>query len=316
MHKIHTSLPGVINAVQAAQSGSFSAAAKVLGVTPAAVSKNVAALEVSLGIRLFNRTTRKLALTEEGKIFVAQARSALHLLDDAADTATHKQAPHGTVRVNCSVGFGRQYVLPSLPGFFAAHPKVQIDLALDDHAVDLVGEGFDIGIRGGSQPPEGMVSRKICTVGSVLVATPRYLKQRGTPLIPTDLVNHSLLRIKFLSGRVYPWLFKGKAQGQADSLQLDSQVKLLISDPQMILDAALLHMGIARLGRHHAHAALQSGALVELLADHQLPSEATMSLFYPHRAGLAPRVKVFVSYLMDWFEREESLNVHSKGRKR
>ncbi len=294
MKQLQTSLPGLISAVQAADSGSFTAAAKVLDLTPAAVSKNVAALEALLQVRLFNRTTRQLSLTEEGKAFIAQTREGLQALEAASVTATQGLKPQGLVRINSSVGFGRRYVLPLLPAFYAQYPQVQVELSLNDQNVDLVKDGFDMGIRGGSQPPEGMVARKICSLKSVLVATPQYLKARGSPKHYSDLAGHDLLRVKFLSGRLSPWLFKDKGKVVA----FEGQAKLLISDPEVILDAALLHMGIARMGRHHAFEALQSGQLIEVLPRQHESGDASMAMFYPHRAGLAPRVRVLVDFLL------------------
>jgi DNA-binding transcriptional LysR family regulator len=303
MKQLQTTLPGLVSAVQAADSGSFSAAAKVLDLTPAAVSKNVAALEALLKVRLFNRTTRQLSLTEEGKAFIAQTREGLGALEAASLAATQGLKPQGLVRINCAVGFGRRYVLPLLPAFYAQYPQVQVELSLNDQTVDLVKDGFDVGIRGGSQPPEGMVARKICKLESVLVATPRYLKVRGTPKHYAELVEHDLLRVRFLSGRLSPWLFKDKGKVVA----FEGPAKLLISDPEVILDAALLHMGIALMGRHHAFDALQRGDLVEVLARQHESGEAAMAMFYPHRAGLAPRVRVLVDFLMAQFEQHAAL---------
>jgi DNA-binding transcriptional LysR family regulator len=307
MKQLQTTLPGLISAVQAADSGSFTAAAKVLNLTPAAVSKNVATLETILQVRLFNRTTRQLSLTEEGKTFIAQTRVGLDALEAAGLQATQGLKPQGLVRVNCPVGFGRCYVLSALPAFYALFPDVQIELNLNDQAVDLVGEGFDVGIRGGSQPPEGMIARKICEIPSVLVATPKYLKLRGTPKHYSELADHDLLKVKFLNGRMLPWTFREKINGREKLVSYEGLAKLLISDPEVILDAALMHMGIARLGRHHAHAALQRGDLVEVLSRQQVANEASMAIFYPHRAGLAPRVRVFVDFLLAQFAKDESL---------
>jgi DNA-binding transcriptional LysR family regulator len=316
---LHTKLSEVLAAVQTADSGSFSAAAKVLDLTPAAVSKNVASLESALHVRLFNRTTRTLSLTAEGKGFVEQARVGLRALENAAAFATQGLAPAGVVRVNCAVGFGRRYVLPALPAFFRRFPEVQVDLSLADHAVDLVSQGFDIGIRGGSQPPEGMVARKICDVDSVLIATPRYLREHGVPKVPNDLVSHTLLRVRFLNGRMYPWTFKvSRSDAQQaieamDASHLESRTQLWLSDPEIMLDAVLLHMGIARMGRHHAHAALARGEVVEVLRDSYAPGSASMTMFYPHRAGLAPRVRVLVDYLLNVFGEDPSLRPAKKN---
>jgi DNA-binding transcriptional LysR family regulator len=303
MHHLQTTLPGLISAVQAADSGSFTAAAKVLDLTPAAVSKNVAALEARLKVRLFNRTTRQLSPTEEGKHFIAQTREGLQMLEAASLSATKGLAPQGLVRLSCGVGFGRRYVLPLLPAFYVVHPQVQVELSLNDQAVDLVRDGFDIGIRGGSEPPEGMVARRICALRSVLVASPSYLKLRGVPKHYSELAHHDLLRVKFLSGRITPWLFKDNGKVVA----FEGKAKLLLSDPEVILDAALLHLGIARMGRHHAHEALQRGDLVEILPRQHVPGDASMAMFYPHRSGLAPRVRVLVDFLMTHLVKDKAL---------
>jgi DNA-binding transcriptional LysR family regulator len=138
MKQLQTTLPDLISAVQAADSGSFSAAAKVLNLTPAAVSKNVATLEGILQLRLFNRTTRQLSLTEKGRAFIEQTRMGLDALEAASMQATQRLKPQGWVRVNCAVGFGRRYVLPALPAFYAEYPEVQIELSLNGRfAFDL-----------------------------------------------------------------------------------------------------------------------------------------------------------------------------------
>jgi DNA-binding transcriptional LysR family regulator len=301
MKHLQTTLPGLISAIQSADSGSFSAAANVLGLTPAAVSKNVAALEAHLKVRLFNRTTRRLALTEEGRAFVAQARIGVQALEEANSVATQGAQPEGLVRINCAVGFGRRYVLPLLPAFFKAFPQVRVELNLNDNQVDLVQGGFDVGIRGGSQPPEGMVARKICNIPAVLVATPHYLRTYGIPQTPSDLAQHQLIRVKFLNGRMPPWSFKGSSKVHGISA-VDAPAQLLLSDPEIVLDAALLHIGIARLGRHHASEALARGDLVEVLPKLHVAGDASMALFYPHRAGLAPRVRVLVDFLLVSFK--------------
>jgi DNA-binding transcriptional LysR family regulator len=303
MKHLSARVPGLIAAVQVAQSGSFSSAAKALDLTPAAVSKNVASLEAQLGVRLFNRTTRQLSLTEEGRTFVMHAREGIERLDSAARLATQRTRPSGLVRMNCPVSFGRRYVMPLLPAFYDQYPDVQIELCLNDQQVDLVREGFDLGIRGGRQPPEGMVARKICDIPATLVATPKYLKTRGIPKHYSDLERHDLLRLKFVNGHMNPWLFKDK--DRVVTFQ-GGHVKLLISDPEAILDAALLHLGIARIGRYHAHAALARGQLVEVLTRTHVAGDASIAMFYPHREGLAPRVRVWLDFLLEKFKNEPS----------
>jgi DNA-binding transcriptional LysR family regulator len=311
MNPLQTSLPGVIAAVQAAQSGSFSAAAQALSLTPAAVSKAVATLEHSLGVRLFNRTTRSLKPTEEGLAFLSLARTGLDALAQATLQASRTQTPQGLVRVSCSSGFGRRHVLPLLPGFFDQHRQISVELSLNDATVDLVGGGFDVGIRGGSEPPEGMVARAICKIAPVLVATPQYLAARGTPRHHRELAQHDLLRVRFLSGRVAPWLFKDSVPGAArqhQTIAVEQAAKLWLSDPESVLGAVLLHLGIGRIARHHAADAMASGELLELLPRQCVGSDSQMTIFYPHRQGLAPRVRVLVDYLLQCWQQDQLLH--------
>jgi DNA-binding transcriptional LysR family regulator len=307
MFSLQSSLPGLIGAVHTADAGSFTAAAKVLGLSPAAVSKNVATLEAQLGVRIFNRTTRRLSLTEEGTALVREARGGLAVIASAFDSASAGQQAKGLVRVNCPVGFGRRYVVPKLAKFYAAFPLIQLELNLDDRATDLVGGGFDIGIRGGSQPPEGMVARKICNLTAVLVATPKYLKQRGTPRTPADLMQHDLLRIKFLSGKVRPWVFKDRQRSTVTNTDIEIRTCLWLSDPDIMLDAILQNLGIGAIGYYHAQDALARGTLVQVLHSTFVGGNAEMSMFYPHRTGLAPRVRAFIDFMLAEFRSEPSL---------
>jgi DNA-binding transcriptional LysR family regulator len=313
MKQLQAALPGLISAIQTAEMGSFSAAANSLGLTPAAVSKSVAALEAQLKVRLFNRTTRRVSLTEEGLVLVAQARVGIRALEDARELAMQGTQPMGLVRVSCAAGFGRRYVLPVLPAFFDAHPQVHVELSLNDQQVDLVQGGFDVGIRGGGQPPQGMVARKICDMPAVLVASPRYLRANGTPKSLDELAQHRLIRLRFLNGKTQPWPFRGPGAKRAAPVQaFDAPARLLLSDPEAVMEAALLHLGVARTGLHHAHAALQRGELVEVLPKLNVgDTGASLALFYPHRAGLAPRVRVLVDFLLRSFSEQPGLNVKS-----
>jgi DNA-binding transcriptional LysR family regulator len=299
-------LEGIVSAVQTAASGSFSAAARVLGLTPAAVSKNVAALEGTLGVRLFNRSTRSLALTEEGRRFVEQARKGLDALQAAADGLRSRQAaPQGLVRVSVGAGFGRRHVLPHLPAFAARYPQVTVELNLADRTVDLLREGFDIGIRGGAAPPPGMVARRICDIPMVLVASPAYLQAHGMPQRVDDLARHVAIGARFQSGQYGHWEF---GQGR-QRLSFVPPARLWLSDPEAVFEAALMGAGIAQVGLYHAWAHLQRGELVALLQGVHAPGERTMAMFYPHRAGLAPRVRVLADFLLERMARDAALHV-------
>ena len=303
MKHLQNTLAGTLCAVQTADSGSFTAAAQVLDLTPAAVSKNVAALEARLQVRLFNRTTRQLTLTDEGRRFVAQARTGLDALALAGASATRDGTPEGLVRLSCAVGFGRRFVLPLLPSFFAAHPRVRVELSLDDRPADLVRDGFDIGIRGGTAPPEGMVARRVCNIPNVLVASPAYLLRAGTPTHWHALLGHALIGLRFLSGKSVAWPFREGRQ----VFTLEPEGALTLSDPEILLDAALAGLGITQMALHHAWQALDSGALVPVLVQQHAGTPIALSVFYPHRQGLAPRVRVLVDHLLATWATDETL---------
>jgi DNA-binding transcriptional LysR family regulator len=297
MKALQGTLPGMIDAVQVAESGSFTAAARVLNLTPAAVSKNIAALEGRLQVRLFNRTTRQLSLTEEGRRFVAQAREGLRLLAEASTQAACGADPEGVVRISSGIGFGRRFVLPLLAEFLIRHPRVRVELNLSDSHVDLIREGFDLGIRGGAAPPEGMVARKIGTVSTLLAASPQYLSKHGTPTSWRDLVRHRIIEVRFQSRAIRPWQFREGGQ----VFTLESQGTLVLSEPATVVDAALHHLGIAQVSLHHAWDFLQSGTLCRVLARQHVPGKLDLAIYYPHRRGLASRVHVMVNFLLEKF---------------
>jgi DNA-binding transcriptional LysR family regulator len=294
MQDLHRNWPGFLAAVRVADAGSFSSAARQLNLTPAAVGKSIALLESRLGVRLFNRTTRQLSLTPEGERVVERARAALQALDDAGAVAKPDADISGLVRISCGAGYGRQFVLPAIARILDMHPQLRIELNLSDQIVDLVKDGFDIGIRGGSEPPQGMVARRVSKVATALVASPAYLRGRGTPQDWTDLAQHRRIGLRFASGRVSQWNFKVGAKIHT----FDERPNLLLTAPEVVADAALLHQGIAQLAQHHALDALQSGALVPLLRHQHVSRPFDISIFYPHRNGLAPRVRAVVDMLV------------------
>ncbi|MCZ8235364.1 MAG: LysR family transcriptional regulator [Inhella sp.] len=292
-----TNLALLASFTAAAEAGTFTAAAARLDLTPAAVSKNVARLEAELGVRLFNRSTRQLRLTAEGDTFRQRAAAALRMLDEAlAEVGRTRGAPVGRVRISVGVSFGRRYVLPLLPDLTTAHPQLQIELSLDNRTVDLLAEGFDIGIRGGVIPDSGLVARRIAKLPLVLVASPSYLRRHGAPNTPDDLTQHRLLGVRLSSGQEIPWRFR-KPSGRG-SVERPVNAPLWLSDPEALLDPALAHAGIAQLGLHHAMPFLRSGRLKAVLTQQHDPGQREIVMHYPHRQYLAPRVRVVVDALL------------------
>ncbi|MEX3776566.1 LysR family transcriptional regulator [Pseudomonas sp. MYb118] len=298
----------ILSFVHAADAGSFASAARALGVSSAAVGKNIAGLEKALGVRLINRTTRTMNLTEEGQAFLYQARIGLEALDLAAQAAVAQSAtPVGSVRISTSVGFGREQLTPVLPGLLEKYPGLSVEIDFDDRVIDLVHDGYDIALRGGRIADSSLVSRPICDFKRVLVAAPSYLTRYGTPRQPKDLVGHKLLTRRFLGGRLVPWEFRTDEGG---IITFDTRSAIMtLSSPEAITHAAVAGAGIATIGVHHAWRHLLTGQLKVLLLDSHDPGGFEMTLQYPHRALVPPRVRVTVDYLLEEFAKLEELHV-------
>lgn len=299
----------ILSFVQAADAGSFAAAGRVLGISSAAVSKNVASLEKALGIRLMNRTTRTLQLTDEGGIFLRQARVALEALDAAVDSVTTRRlGPSGRVRISTSSSFGREHLLPLLPGLLSRYPALSVDVDFDDRVVDLVQDGYDITLRGGSIPDSTLVSRPVCQLNVALVASPAYLAQRGVPRAPEELQTHRLIARRFLGGRVSPWSFRWE-NGSITALDPAGSAVLTLSAPEAVVQAACDGAGIAQVGVHLAWPHLQSGALKLVLHRYHHPGTFEMVMQYPHRALIAPRVRATLDHLLEALAADKALHI-------
>lgn len=298
----------ILSFVNAADAGSFAAAGRQLGITSAAVSKNVAGLEKALGVRLMNRTTRTLQLTDEGEKFLGQARTALEALDAAIDTVTSQRLdPSGRVRISTSAAFGRNHLLPILPRLLSIYPLLSIEVDFDDRVVDLVRDGYDIAIRGGNIPDSALITRPVCRLNIVLVASPEYLAHHGIPNNPQELQQHRLVARRFLGGRVSPWNFR-QADGGITTFDPTSMAVLTLSAPEAIVEAACNDVGIAQVAVHLAWPHLLSGALKVVLHQYHHPGSYEMVMQYPHRALIAPRVRATLDYLYETFAEDEILH--------
>ena len=305
----------ILSFVEAADAGNFSLAARKLGISPAAVSKNIAGLEQTLGVRLMNRTTRKVSLTEEGGAFLAQSRIALDALETAVDSiVARKMETSGKVRISTSAAFGREQLLPALPGLFARYPGLSVEADFDDRLTDLVRDGYDIAIRGGRIADSALVTRPICSLNTVLIASPEYLAAYGIPRSPADLQSHQLISRRFLGGRITPWGFRA-SDGSITQMEPE-HARITLSSPEAQVQAVIDGLGIAQVGVHHAARLLESGRLNVVLHGIHDPGNYEMVIQYPHRSLIAPRVKVTVDYLLSHFEQDASLQipVESLGR--
>jgi DNA-binding transcriptional LysR family regulator len=285
--------------IASADEGSFSAAARRLGLTPAAVSKSVNRLELRLGVRLFQRSTRSLSLTTDGERLYGQVRLPWTEIGDAlTDLSQGAGKPAGTLKVSLAYTVGRQYFVPLLDEFSRRYPDVVPDLYFDNRQVDMVAEGFDVGIGGGIELTDALIARELARVDIVLAAAPSYLKAHAAPEAPQDLVRHrGLLRRSLSTGRLVPWTLKHRS-GQ--EVVASVRPVAVLDDPEAIARAAACGMGICMLPLPHALPLLDSGELVRVLPDWHAETRP-LSIYYSSRKLVPAKVRVFVDYMVEQF---------------
>jgi DNA-binding transcriptional LysR family regulator len=278
--------------------GSISAAARSLDISVAVASQRLMRLEKQLGVRLLHRTTRRLHPTPEGAALAQQGRVLVEDLEslgsDLRETATEIA---GTLRVTLSASFGRQYVSPLLPQFLAQHPKLRISVHLSDQVVDLVSEGFDLAIRIGALEDSTLVARHIAPNRRVLCASPDYLRRRGVPKIPADLIGHDCLLLFGSSGRQEVWRLLD-AQGEEQAIRVQGRFESNYGE--LLRDASVAGEGIAIHSLWHVADDLRAGRLDVVLPNCRLATTA-ISAVMPQRRLVPPRVGAFVDFLVSRF---------------
>lgn len=300
-------LQGLLSFIEIADAGTLAGAARRLGLTPAAVSKNLARLEDQLGVRLVQRSTRTTRLTAEGERFVQSARAALRALDEAVAEVSHAGGEAvGTVRVSVGASFGRHWVLPVLPDLVDRHPKLRVEVDLDNRPVDLVARGYDIGIRGGALPNSGFVARRACRLPLALVASPDYLRKAGVPRVPADLAQHRCVQAKLADGSPSTWHFRTSSQRRTAFVPPSA---LVVDDSEAVVALAVAGGGIAQSGLYHVLPSLREGRLKLVLPQSHDPGAREFLLLYPHREYLAPRVRTVVDALLEHFKASADLHL-------
>lgn len=278
------------------ETGSFTAAAQALGLTRAAVSRQVRVLEDRLGSRLLNRTTRRVSLTEAGHAYYETARRVLGDLAEAeAGIAQLTDAARGLLRIDAPMSFGTLHLAPAIAEFMARYPDVVVQLALNDRFVDIVEEGFDIGLRIGRLEDSSLIARRVVESRRVLCAAPDYLTVHGRPEVPRDLRHHRILHYGYLESGA-TWRLSGKDGDH--SVQI--QAALCANNGEVLRDAAVAGQGIALLPTFIAGGALQTGSLVTVLSDYR-PPEAALYALYPPNRYLAAKVRLFIDFLVERF---------------
>jgi DNA-binding transcriptional LysR family regulator len=281
----------------AAEASSFTAAAQVAGVTPAAVSRSISRLEERLGSRLFVRTTRSIRLTDGGRTFFEQCRQALTQLVEAQQEMMGAQSvPSGLLRISIPTTYGHHRILPLLPKFRALYPQVTVDIHISNRNIDFVAEGYDLAIRVRAQPDSTLIARLLEDAKLVVVATPAYLKRAGTPQALEDLPNHECIQYELPSnGRRISWLF------QVDGKEREFAGEAGYSCSDDVLGGVTLAKhgaGLFQTYKFIVEEELANGSLVEVLQPYGGRSRP-FTLLYPHGRYVPHRVRAFVDFLLE-----------------
>lgn len=289
--------------IAVARRGSFRAAALDLGMSTTALSNAVAKLEANLGVRLFNRTTRSVSLTDAGRLFVEQVRPALQDIDGAMDAVRSQQeTASGTLRINAFATAAREILSPLVLEFLRRHPQVHIDLVTEGRLVDIVAEGFDLGVRVAGLVPSDMVAvslgrpQRFAVVGS-----PAYFEAHGRPLVPADLHGHRCVRVRLPNGALYRWQFE--KDGQA--VQIDVSGPITLDEAGLARTAVLEGVGLGFFMEQDVRADIGAGRLQRVLAD-WTPPFAGLCLYYPGRRNPSAALTAFIRLARELGARAEA----------
>jgi len=280
--------------LEVAQRQSFAAAAKALGMTGPAASKQVMALEEELGVKLLHRTTRKVSLSDEGAAFYERAHSAMEELREAANQIQDRKAsPRGTLKINAPMSFAHMHLLPVFSGFARKYPELALDITLDDRMVDMIAEGVDVLIRIGVMQDSTLKVKKLMDCPIYPVASPAYIHRYGMPTTPAELKRHRLIAYAHQGG-VNEWRYRDRA-GKTGTVR--SEGVLRANTAEMMLQAALDGLGIAILPSFMVATHVQAGMLLPLLTEYETyPMRSISALMLPNRYRSA-KVQLFVEWL-------------------
>jgi DNA-binding transcriptional LysR family regulator len=279
--------------VRIVETGGLAPAARDLGLTPSAMSKQLARLEARLGVRLLTRTTRRIGLTPEGEIYLARARDILSLIEAAEQDVTEGRGrPRGLLRVNTGTAFARHRLIPLLPAFFERFPAITLDLTVTDRRVDLVAEQADVLLRTGALGDSSLIARKIAEGRRVICAAPAYLERRGRPATPEELLSHDCLVLRGRA-RLTAWPFR-----MATGLQTLTVRGVVTTDSaEALRDMALAGLGIIRVSAFVVARDIAEGHLVALFEDLHVSEDVPVwAVTAPGRHRL-PRVQAFMDFL-------------------
>ncbi len=285
--------------VRSVEAGSFSETARRIGMTAAAVGKNVAKLEAGLGVRLFHRSTRKLTLTEAGQRFFDEVRGGFDTIQTAvANLASADGQPAGLLKVSMGAAFGREYMVPLLGEFLTRYPAIVPDWHFDNRQVDLIGQGFDAAIGGGIELPPGVIARELARASRVLVASKSYLDTNAPIRKPSDLVAHAGILIRSpQSGRINTQPLRNRDN---ELTTIDLPLRIAMSDPEAACIAASMGLGVALVAMPQALPYLKRGDVVRVLPDWYVDAGVISVYFVAHKL-LPAKTRVFIDFIVEQF---------------
>ncbi len=286
-------LGGLMVFVKAADLGSFVATGRALGMTSSAVGKAVVRLEQELGVRLLQRTTRRVQLTDEGRLFHERCKQIVADLEDAqAMVSSARAAPSGRLRISAPI-VGHHFLVPLLPGFLERYPEIEVDIVFSDRSLDLIDEGIDLAIRSGELSDSTLISRPLQDFRLLLCASPTYVQRCGMPLAPRDLAQHAAIRFRHPnSGKLLDWPLRSVVP----EAWVAPRTALACNNIEAVLGASLLGLGIACVPDFLVREALSKGQLVSLLEGH-LIGGGQFNALWPSNRHLSPKVRVFIDHL-------------------
>jgi LysR family transcriptional regulator, transcriptional activator for dmlA len=291
-----------------AGAGSLSAAARELGITTPAVSKRLALMESRVGLSLVNRTTRRMSLTPEGELYLEHARRILGDIEDMEQLlGVSKATPHGLLRVNATLGFGRSVIAPLISRFARKHPQVEVQLQLSVNPPPLTDDAFDVCIRFGPPPDSRVIARHIAPNRRILCAAPAYLAKRGIPKVPDDLRKHNCIGIRQGEEAYGLWRFTNGRGKSASTEAVKIRGNLTTNDGEIAVNWALDAHGILLRAEWDIDRYLKNGRLVHVLPNYQTP-DADIHAVYPQRHQFVERVRAFVDFIALSFSQQAGAN--------
>ncbi|KEQ02845.1 LysR family transcriptional regulator [Pseudorhizobium pelagicum] len=277
--------------VAIAQRGTFRAAAIDLGMSTTALSHTIGRLETGLGVRLFNRTTRSVSLTDAGRLFMQRVAPSLQDLHAALESVrAQRETPSGKIRINAAPFAARAIISPLVLEFLRRYPDMNVDIVTEGKLVDIVKDGFDLGVRVEALVPTDMIAVSLGRPQRhAVVGTPEYLEQHGTPLVPTDLLDHRCIRVRLPDGSLFRWRF----EKDGEPVQIDVRGPLALDEASLTRTAVLESAGVGYLFEQDILSDIEAGRVVRVLED-WTPSYPGLCLYYPGRRNLSAGVRAFL----------------------